>query len=145
MENDINKIRVLCKRYFDGMTTDEEELALKEWFLQSEDIPSDLIAVRKMMCGFSEAAAMRYRHAKTENSAKGRARRILWGSIATAAAVAICIGIFNREIYGYDAEGNAITDPQTALKSTNYLTYLDNLEACFEIAEMLTMEMEDKN
>lgn len=146
MEYDINKIRTLCDRYFDGETSEEEELTLRSWFLQAGDVPSDLKAVRTMLCGFEEAAAMTYRPVKAGKTTKGTVRRIFWGTtIATAAAAAICIGLFNREIYGYDADGNAITDPQVAMEATGYLTYLDNLETSFDIAMMLTQEMEDNN
>ena len=145
MEYDINKIRSLCDRYFDGETSEEEELILRSWFLQAGNVPSDLKAVRTMICGFEEAAAMTYRPARAEKNTKGTFRRIFWGTVATAAAAAICIGIFNREIYGYDADGKAITDPQVAMEAAGYLTYLDDLETSFDIAMMLTQEMEDNN
>ena len=132
MEYDINKIRVLCGRYFDGDITEDEEMTLKSWFLNTEEVPSDLKPVKAMFRGFEEAAAMRYR----------TFGRIFWGTVAAAAAAAVCIGIFNREIYGYDAAGKAITDPQVAMESTSYLSYLDNLETSIDIAMMLTMEME---
>ena len=132
MEYDINKIRVLCGRYFDGDITEDEEMTLKSWFLNTEEIPSDLKTVKAMFRGFEEAAAMRYR----------TFGRIFWGTVAAAAAAAVCIGIFNREIYGYDADGKAITDPQVAMESTSYLSYLDTLETSIDIAMMLTMEME---
>jgi hypothetical protein len=132
MEYDINKIRVLCGRYFDGDITEDEEMTLKSWFLNTEEVPSDLKPVKAMFRGFEEAAAMRYR----------TFGRIFWGTVAAAAAAAVCIGIFNREIYGYDADGKAITDPQVAMESTSYLSYLDNLETSIDIAMMLTMEME---
>ena len=132
MEYDINKIRALCDRYFDGDITEDEEMTLKSWFLNTEEVPSDLKPVKAMFRGFEEAAAMRYR----------TFGRIFWGTVAAAAAAALCIGIFNREIYGYDADGKAITDPQVAMESTSYLSYLDNLETSIDIAMMLTMEME---
>ena len=132
MEYDINKIRALCDRYFDGDITEDEEMALKSWFRNTEDVPSDLKSVNAMFRGFEEAAAMKHRPFS----------RIFWGTVAVAAAAALCIGIFNREIYGYDADGKAITDPQVAMESTSYLSYLDNLETSIDIAMMLTMEME---
>ena len=132
MEYDINKIRALCDRYFDGDITEDEGMTLKSWFLNTEEVPSDLKSVKAMFRGFEEAAAMRYR----------TFGRIFWGTVAAAAAAAVCIGVFNREIYGYDADGKAITDPQVAMESTSYLSYLNNLETSIDIAMMLTMEME---
>lgn len=145
MEYDINKIRTLCDRYFDGDITEDEEMTLRSWFLHTEDVPADLKAVRAMFCGFKEASAMTYRPSVSGKKTHRPFGRIFWGTVVTAAAAAICIGIFNREIYGYDAEGNAITDPQVAMEGTAYLTYLDNLETSIDIALMLTMEMEDNN
>lgn len=142
MEFDINMIRTLCERYFDGETTSEEEKTLRAYFRQVRDIPADLHSVKVMVCGLEDASVMTYKPAAR---ARMTARKIFWGVVATAAAVVICIGLFNREIYGYDAEGNAITDPKTALESTNYLTYLDNLETSFDIARMLTQEIENNN
>ena len=143
MEYDINKIRALCDRYFDGDITEDEEMTLKSWFLNTEEVPSDLKSVKAMFRGFEEAAAMTYnRTPASEKKTHRTFGRIFWGTVAAAAAAALCIGIFNREIYGYDADGKAITDPQVAMESTSYLSYLDNLETSIDIAMMLTMEME---
>lgn len=143
MEYDINMIRALCERYFDGESSSEDEKILKEYFRENEDVPSDLRAVKVMICGFSAAATMTYTPAASER--KPRLRKIVLGVMTAAAAAAICIGIFRRETYGYDSEGNAITDPQVALQGTSYLAYLDNLETSFDIARILTQEMENNN
>ena len=45
---------------------------------------------------------------------------------------------------GYDADGNAITDPETALADASYLANLDMLETTINIAEILTDELENK-
>ena len=142
MEYDINKIRNLCDRYFDGDITEDEERTLRAWFLHTEDIPADLKAVKTMFCGFEKAAEMTYRPSAPRKKTHKTIGRIFWGTVAAAAAAAVCIGIFNREIYGYDADGKAITDPQVAMESTAYLAYLDNLKTSIDIAMMLTMEME---
>ena len=143
MEYDINMIRALCERYFDGESSSEDEKILRDYFRENEDVPSDLRAVKVMICGFSEAASMTYRPDVPQR--KSGIRKIVWGIMTAAAAAAICIGIFRRETYGYDSEGNAITDPQVALQGTSYLAYLDNLETSFDIARILTQEMENNN
>ena len=143
MEYDINKIRALCDRYFDGETTAEEELALREYFSMEVDIPEDLRAVKVMIGGFADAASMTYR--PTPAKPKGTVRRLIWGTIAAAASAALCVAYFNREIYGYDADGRAITDPQAALEGTEYLSYLSQLETTIEIAQMITQGMENNN
>ena len=148
MEYDINRIRTLCDKYFDGETTVDEEIMLKAYFMASADVPSDLRAVKAMICGMEEASKMTYSPAPAKPArtfGNGRFGRIIWGTVAAAASVAICISLFNREIYGYDADGKAITDPQEALEGTKYLAYLSRLETTIDIAQMITLEMEDNN
>ena len=149
MEYDINRIRTLCDKYFDGRTSAEEERTLKSYFTKVQDIPGDLKAVKVMICGMDEASKMAYVPAAAEPMRAGRmsmkVRRIIWSTIAAAASVAICFSLFNREIYGYDDDGKAITDPQVALESTVLLSHLSKLETTIDIAEMITQEMESKN
>ena len=143
MEYDINKIRTLCDRYFDGDTTAEEEQLLREYFNHVKDIPADLRAVKVMMTGMSEAAAMTY--SPPAPARKGIIRKIVWGTISAAAAIGLFVSLFDREIYGYDADGKAITDPDIAFESTKYLSYLSQLEITIDIAQMITQEMENNN
>ena len=151
MEYDMNKIRALCDRYFDGETSAGEEQVLREYFRLAKDIPADLRAVKVMLCGMDDAASMTYipsgagQHTTHGSVRKMSIRRIIWGTIAAAASVAICISVLNREIYGYDADGKAITDPQEALEGTKYLAYLSQLETTIDIARMITLEIEDNN
>ena len=143
MEYDINKIHTFCDRYFDGDSTAEEEELLREYFNQVKDIPADLRAVKMMMRGMSEAAEMTYSPAVARS--KGIVRKIVWGTISAAAAIGLFVSLFDREVYGYDTDGKAITDPQQALESITCLAYLDNLESSFDIARALTLEMENNN
>ena len=143
MEYDINKIRTLCDRYFDGDTTAEEEQLLREYFNHVKDIPADLRAVKVMMTGMSEAAAMTY--SPPAPARKGIIRKIVWGTISAAAAIGLFVSLFDREIYGYDADGKAITDHDIAFESTKYLSYLSQLETTIDIAQMITQEMENNN
>ena len=143
MEYDINKIRTLCDRYFDGDTTAEEEQLLREYFNHVKDIPADLRAVKVMMTGMSEAAAMTY--SPPAPARKEIIRKIVWGTISAAAAIGLFVSLFDREIYGYDADGKAITDPDIAFESTKYLSYLSQLETTIDIAQMITQEMENNN
>lgn len=141
MEYDINKIRTLCDRYFDGDTTAEEEQLLREYFNHVKDIPADLRAVKVMMTGMSEAAAMTY--SPPAPARKEIIRKIVWGTISAAAAIGLFVSLFDREIYGYDADGKAITDPDIAFESTKYLSYLSQLETTIDIAQIITQEMEN--
>ena len=143
MEFDINKIRAFCDRYFDGDTTAEDEQMLREYFSSAQDVPANLKAVKVMMDGMSEAAAMTYTPAPAKP--KGIVRKIVWGAISAAAAISLFVALHDREVYGYDVDGRAITDPQVALESIACLAYLDNLESSFDIARALTLEMENNN
>lgn len=143
MEYDINKIRSLCDRYFDGESTAAEELMLRDYFTRVQEVPEDLKAVKVMMGGFSQAAAMTYRPSGAEK--KGVVRRIIWGTVAAVASVALCVGLMNRETYGYDIDGRAITDPVAALEGVSYLTHLEKLETTIDIAEMLTGKIENND
>lgn len=144
MEYDINKIKYLCTRYMEAETSAEEEVMLRDYFTNAEDIPESLISYKVMICGFSEAGAMKFKPKKYA-CRRGIVRRIVWGSIGVAASIAICIAAFERETYGYDIEGKAITDPEEALKGTIYLSYLSNLETTIDIAETITRKMEDND
>ena len=128
MEYDINEIRTLCDRYFDGETSAQEELTLKEYFCLADEVPEDLRAVKVMICGFADAASMTYRPAPAKP--KGTFRRLVWGTVAAAASVALCVAYFNREI---------------ALEGTQYLSYLSQLETTIDIAQMITQGMENNN
>ena len=143
MEYDINKIRALCDKYFDGDTTAGQEQMLREYFSNAGEVPADLKAVKVMIGGMSEAALMTYTPPATR--AKGIVRKIVWGTISAAAAIGLFVALSGREIYGYDADGKAITDPQQALESTKYLTYLSQLETTIDMARKLTQEMENNN
>ena len=144
MEYDISKIRSLCDRYFDGDTSEQEELTLRTYFNNVREIPEDLRAVKVMMGGFSEAAGMTYAPVRKKKT-QGVVRRVFIGLTAAAASAAICISLFDKEAYGYDVYGNSITDPEVALESTVYLSYLSKLETTIDLAQMLAKEMENNN
>lgn len=144
MESEINRIRLLCDRYFEGETTAVEEQAIREYFARARDIPDDMKSVRTMMCGFAQAASMTYEGATAVSMNKGIIHKVIWGSIAAAASIALCMTLYNSPIYGYDADGNAITDPETALADASYLANLDMLETTINIAEILTDELENE-
>lgn len=145
MEYDIKNIRQLCERYFDGEASAEEEMVLRSYFLETADVPEDLKSVKVMICGFREAASMTYRPADAAHRQPGKVRRLVWAAASVAAAAALCIGLFRKEVYGYDADGNIITDPHVALEGTSCLAYLDNLQTSIDIAQMITSEMENDN
>lgn len=144
MEYDLNMITALCEKYYDGATSSEEEQLLRAYFTEARDIHENLKSTKVMMCGLSEAASLTYEPAR-KTVRRGLVRRIIWSSVGIAASTAICIAVLNRETYGYNIDGKAITDPETALEGTVYLTYLSQLETTIDIALALTEEMENNN
>jgi hypothetical protein len=143
MEYDIMKIRSLCDRYFDGDTTAEEEMMLRDYFTQEKDIPADLKAVKVMICGMSEAASMRYepKAAKPKNFV----RKLVWGTMAAAASVAMIIALRGLGTSGETSERTLIADQMESLEGIKYLTYLEKFEATMEVAEILALEMENND
>jgi hypothetical protein len=143
MEYDIIKIRSLCDRFFDGDTTAEEEMMLRDYFTQEKDIPADLKAVKVMICGMSEAASMRYepKAAKPKNFV----RKLVWGTIAAAASVAMIIALRGLGTSGETSERTLIADQMESLEGIKYLAYLEKFEATMEVAEILALEMENND
>ena len=143
MEYDIIKIRSLCDRFFDGDTTAEEEMMLRDYFTQEKDIPADLKAVKVMICGMSEAASMRYEPKASKQ--KNFVRKLVWGTMAAAASVAMIIALRGLGTSGETSERTLIADQMEALEGIKYLTYLEKFEATMEVAEMLALEMENND
>lgn len=143
MEYDIMKIRSLCDRYFDGVTTAEEEMMLRDYFTQEKDIPADLKAVKVMICGFSDASSMKY--APKTVRPKSYVRKLVWGTMAAAASVAMIIALRNRGVSEVISENAQIVDQMESLEGMKYLTYLEKFEMTIDMAEMLALEMENND
>lgn len=143
MEYDIMKIRSICDRYFDGDTTAEEETMLRDYFTQEKDVPADLKTVKVMICGLSDASSMKY--APKTVRPKSYVRKLVWGTIAAAASVAMIIALRNRGVSEAISENTQIVDPMESLEGMKYLTYLEKFEMTIDMAEMLALEMENND
>ena len=143
MEYDIMKIRLLCDRYFDGDTTAEEEMMLRDYFTQEKDIPADLKAVKVMICGLSDASSMKY--APKTVRPKSYLRKLVWGTMAAAASVAMIIALRSRGATDAVYENAEIVDQMESLEGMKYLTYLEKFEMTIDMAEMLALEMENND
>ena len=143
MEYDIIKIRSLCDRYFDGDTTAEEEMILRDYFTQTKDVPADLKAVKVMICGLSDASSMTY--APKTVRPKSYVRKVVWGTMAAAASVAMVFALRNRGVSEDVSENAQIVDQMESLEGMKYLTYLEKFETTLEVAEMLALEMENND
>lgn len=141
MEFDINKIRSLCDKFFDGETSAEEEKMLRDYFAQADDVPADLKAVKVMICGLSDASSMIY--VPKAPKPKTLVRKIVWGTVAVAASVTMIVTLKNR--------GNSVVTPGSeqvscqmeSLEGMKYLTYLEKFEATIDMAEMITLGIEN--
>ena len=143
MEYDIMKIRSLCDKYFDGDTTVEEEMMLRDYFTQEKDVPADLKAVKVMICGFSDASFMKY--APKTVRPKSYLRKLVWGTMAAAASVAMIIALRSRGMSEAVSENTQIVDQMESLEGMKYLTYLEKFEMTIDMAEMLALEMENND
>ena len=143
MEYDIIKIRSLCDKFFDGETSAEEEMMLRDYFTQEKDIPADLKAVKVMICGMSEAASMRYESKAAKP--KTFVRKLVWCTMAAAASVAMIIALRGLGTSGETSENTLIADQMESLEGIKYLAYLEKFEATMVVAEMLALEMENND
>ena len=143
MEYDIMKIRSLCDKYFDGDTTVEEEMILRDYFTQEKDVPADLKAVKVMICGLSDASSMKY--APKTVRPKSYLRKLVWGTMAAAASVAMIIALRSRGATEEISENTQIVHQMESLEGMKYLTYLEKFEMTIDMAEMLALEMENND
>jgi hypothetical protein len=118
-------------------------MMLRDYFTQEKDIPADLMAVKVMICGISEAASMRYqpKAAKPKNFV----RKLVWGTMAAAASVAMIIALRGLGTSGETSERTLIADQMESLEGIKYLAYLEKFEATMEVAEILALEMENND
>ena len=143
MEFDIIKIRSLCDKFFDGETSAEEEMMLRDYFAQADDIPTDLKAVKVMICGLSDASSMTY--APKAPKRKTLVRKFVWGTVAVAASVAMILALNNRGVSDEASGGEMVSCQTESLEGMKYLTYLGKFETAIEMAEMITLGIENND
>ena len=85
--SDILRIRTLTDRFFDGMTTLEEEQELYDYYRREQPLPADLAQQRQLFLDF---AAVRFADEQAVNVNKPR-RWIGW-AVAASAALLIAAG-----------------------------------------------------
>ncbi len=138
------KIEALLARWYAGETTDAEEASLRERFA-NDDQPhqglnpakddGDIDAV--LFTGFRALADERMPTAPHRTNRRP-VLRIVWRSVAVAAAVAIGIllGLQLRTPYCY-IDGVAVYDKETALAATDCLNSLAALELPDRVLDQL--------
>ena len=85
--SDILRIRTLTDRFFDGMTTLEEEQELYDYYRREQALPADLAQLRQLFLDF---AAVRFADEQAVNASKPR-RWLRW-AVAACAALLIAAG-----------------------------------------------------
>ena len=76
---------------------------------------------------------------------KSYLRKLVWGTMATAASVAMIIALRNRGVSEEVSENAQIVDQMESLEGMKYLTYLEKFEMTIDMAEMLALEMENND
>lgn len=88
--NDTLRIRTLTDRFFEGMTTLEEERELYEYYSHGQPLPADLLPYRDMFLDF---AAVPYVATLSQQPPKlARRRRPYWSAIAAAVLLLTAAG-----------------------------------------------------
>ena len=85
--SDILRIRTLTDRFFDGMTSLEEEKELYDYYRREQALPNDLAPLRRLFLDF---AAVRFADEQAVNVNKPR-RWLRW-AVAASAALLIAAG-----------------------------------------------------
>lgn len=140
MEYDIEKIRQMAARYYDGDTSVEEENILREFFgsMQMASVPKDLQGLAKMIHGF---------RSMSEERMPGRhgVKRIVLTIVSVAAVVVLIVfHPASSTVYGYDADGRKITDPEEAVAmSAPVFSDLSALGATVDSAEEIIRLLND--
>ena len=86
--SDILRIRTLTDRFFDGMTTLEEEQELYDYYRREQALPSDLVPLRQL---FLDLAAVQFSDEQAKLQTPTPRRWFRW-AVAACAALLITAG-----------------------------------------------------
>lgn len=86
--SDILRIRTLTDRFFDGMTTLEEEQELYDYYRREQALPSDLVPLRQL---FLDLAAVQFSDEQAKLQTPTPRRWLRW-AVAACAALLITAG-----------------------------------------------------
>lgn len=139
---ELDNIRLLLDRYFEGETTLEEEKILAAFFA-SADVPADLQPYRALFGFFAEAREL---EPKTEVSLPVKRNRLRWIPVAASVVLLLGAGTFayfhsekmpsKQELGTYDDPEVAYQETQKALKllsqhvnsGVNGMAYIETYE-----------------
>ena len=92
---ELSRVKILVDKYFDGLTSLEEEQELSRYFAENKDIPKECEVVKMMLSSFDtlsqETSPVEIKTPAESRSRKGVSINLRW--LATAAAsIAIALG-----------------------------------------------------
>ena len=93
---ELSRVKILVDKYFDGLTSLEEEQELSRYFAENKDIPKEYEVVKMMIASFNtlsqETSPVEITTRIEKSSHKGVSINFRW--LATAAAsIAIALGV----------------------------------------------------
>lgn len=94
---ELNNIKILIDRYFDGLTSKEEEAQIAEYFATHTTIDKELEVVRDMFLGFSNMRAIETPKTRADiikpKTDRPRITIRHFAGVAAAAVIALAVGI----------------------------------------------------
>ena len=152
---ELDRINVLIDRYFDGITSREEEQELAHYFAECKDIPEEYQVVKMMFSSFSTiakdspASAIKIPEKKIKRTTITINRKWVAG---IAAAVTLLIGIATVLDFGYKDDDIALsTEPSyvcyvNGVKVDNdQLAYAEASRILGSISENIQLAMTEVN
>lgn len=123
---ELSRVKILVDKYFDGLTSLEEEQELVRYFAETEDVPKEYQSVKMMLGAFkticNNTPIIDIKSPK-EVSRRNRLtinRKWYIGATAAAAAILICIGV------ALHTSNNNINTPTAT--EPNYICYVDGVK-----------------
>lgn len=113
---ELNRVKILADKYFDGLTSQEEEQELREALLDIDDLDDELKALKIMLGAMNE---IRRTVSPVEPIRPSEPRKILWLGRVVAVAIAAC-AIFGIVI-GFDSREESV------LETPGIICYVDGV------------------
>ena len=142
--SDILRIRTLTDRFFDGMTTLEEEQELYDYYRREQALPADLAQLRQLFLDF---AAVQFGDEQALNVNVNKPRRWLRWAVAACAALLIAAGAAVWLNYGRQGDeecvayiyGKRTTDRDVVLSEMQKTMAVVTDDGSDEVEEQLKM------
>lgn len=116
MVYDVKQIQELLDKYFEGETSLQEEQILKDYFLNTADIPAEWYSAKAMFTGFCSNKEVTSRTVTVKK--KGMSLKRIAAAVAVVAILSAGAAMLipeEKEIYCY-VNGKPVTDYELALK-----------------------------